>query len=64
MMGCNFSGLPGWICAAQEPEFRKLLGNMHPVFRGWAMLEIVLLWLPYLVGISDAWQGSAAQAVG
>lgn len=37
--------------------------KLHPVFSRWAILQVVMLWLALLTGISEAWQHFAARAV-
>jgi len=37
--------------------------RLHPVFGQWAALQICLLWLAYLVGLSSVWQSFARHAV-
>ena len=38
--------------------------KVHPVFSQWALIQVVLLWLAFLVGTSVAWQHFAIRVVG
>ncbi len=37
--------------------------KLHPVFARWAMVEVAMLWLAFVVGISAVWQHFAQRAV-
>ena len=38
--------------------------KLHPVFSRWPLIQIVLLWLAFFVGTSEAWQHFAVRVVG
>ena len=42
---------------------RLVQRRLHPVFARWAFAQIVMLWLAFITGISEAWQHFAIKVV-